>query len=191
MLGLVAPDDDGEERRLLLPAAGDGHPEHGRAMPASVCRSSGSSVRLPAKLTFGSVMVLPLSGAWPGGLPCPWNRGRWIPWHAARPPGASGEANEVGRTDQLPAIGRLRCRVGWWGACGWGRVCQQRPARSLHPGRGGRTRLPPRGLLAVRPRLSVHGFGACSPIEVDGRGVVTRARGSTLRRPCTPTSRSG
>jgi hypothetical protein len=26
-----------------------------------------------------------------------------------------------------------------------GRVCQHRPARSLHPGRGGRTRLPPRG----------------------------------------------
>src|SRR5215207_11006514 len=29
MLGLVAPDDDGEERRLLLPPARDGHPEHG------------------------------------------------------------------------------------------------------------------------------------------------------------------
>jgi hypothetical protein len=30
-----------------------------RAIPASVCRNSGSSVRLPAKLTLGSVMMLP------------------------------------------------------------------------------------------------------------------------------------
>jgi len=29
VLGLVAPHDHGEERRLLLPATGDGHPEHG------------------------------------------------------------------------------------------------------------------------------------------------------------------
>src|SRR5215218_861516 len=40
-----------------------------RAIPPSVCRSSGSSVRLPAKLTAASVMVLPLPVAWPGGLP--------------------------------------------------------------------------------------------------------------------------
>jgi hypothetical protein len=46
-----------------------------------------------------------------------------------------------------PARGRLGCRVGWRSACGWGRACQHRPARSLHPGRGGRTRLPPRGLV--------------------------------------------
>jgi integrase len=44
-------------------------------IPLSVCRSSGWSVRLPAKLTLASVMVLPLPVAWPGGLPCPWNRG--------------------------------------------------------------------------------------------------------------------
>jgi hypothetical protein len=30
---------------------------------------------LPAKLTLGSVMVHPSWIAWPGGLPCPWNRG--------------------------------------------------------------------------------------------------------------------
>jgi hypothetical protein len=29
MLGLVAPHDHGKERRLLLPTARDGHPEHG------------------------------------------------------------------------------------------------------------------------------------------------------------------
>jgi hypothetical protein len=32
-------------------------------------------VRLPAKLTAASVIVLPLPGAWAGGLPCPWTRG--------------------------------------------------------------------------------------------------------------------
>jgi len=30
MLGLVAPHEHGEERRLQLPPAGYGHPEHGR-----------------------------------------------------------------------------------------------------------------------------------------------------------------
>src|SRR5918992_3400455 len=72
---------------------------------------------------------------------------RWTPWHAERPPGASGGANEVGHG--------LGCRVGSARAPGWlvalvagGRACQHRPARSLHPGRGGRTRLPARGPLA-------------------------------------------
>src|SRR5215211_9143513 len=36
-------------------------------------------------------------------------------------------------------------------AGGW--ACRHRPARSLHPGCGGRTRLPPRELPAARPRL--------------------------------------
>ena len=75
MLGLVSPHDHGEERRLLLPPTADGYPEHGPgAMPPSVERTSGWLVRLPAKLMAGSVMVLPLPVAWPGGLPCPWNR---------------------------------------------------------------------------------------------------------------------
>jgi hypothetical protein len=34
VLGLVAPDDHGEERRLLFPPAGDGHPEPGPGDPA-------------------------------------------------------------------------------------------------------------------------------------------------------------
>jgi hypothetical protein len=36
-----------------------------------------------------------------------------MPWHAKRPPGASGEANEVGYVNSLPAVGRLGRRVGW------------------------------------------------------------------------------
>ena len=58
VLGLVPPHDHGEERRLLLPPTRHRHPEHGRAIPPSVCGSSGWSVRLPAKLTLGSVMAL-------------------------------------------------------------------------------------------------------------------------------------
>jgi hypothetical protein len=72
VLGLVAPHDHGEERRLLLSRRLlTATRNMALAMLLSVCRSSGSSVRLPAKLTLGSVMVLPLSVAWPGGLPCP------------------------------------------------------------------------------------------------------------------------
>src|SRR5215204_4299947 len=58
----------------------------------------------------------------PGRAVCPARGpgGRWTPWHAKRPSGASDGANEVGRTDQLPADGRLRSRVGCWSACGWG-----------------------------------------------------------------------
>jgi hypothetical protein len=83
MLGLVAPQmtvkNDGSCSRRPDTATRN----IARAMPPSVCRSSGSSVRLPAKLTLASVMVLPLPVAWPGGLPCPWTRGDGrAPWHA-------------------------------------------------------------------------------------------------------------
>jgi hypothetical protein len=62
--------------------------------------------------------------------------------------------------------GRLRCRVGWRRlplAVGHAR---NRPARSLHPGRGGGTKVPPRELLAARPRLSRSG----SRLVETGRG---------------------
>jgi hypothetical protein len=67
--------------------------------------------------------------------------------------GASGGANEVGPFwIRLPSgLGSGAGLVGW-SACGWGRACQHRPARSLHPGRGGSTRLPPRGRSPARPR---------------------------------------
>src|SRR5829696_3659517 len=91
-----------------------------RAMPLSVCRSSGSSVRLPAKLTLASVMVCPF--LLPGRAVCSalGTGGRWTPWHAERPPGASGGANEVGPFwIRLPTVvGSGAGLVG--GACGWG-----------------------------------------------------------------------
>jgi hypothetical protein len=81
--------------------------------------------------------------------------GRWTPWHATRPPGASGGVNEVGAprsrcrpsAAQDPAwlVGRLRLGVGH---------AIYRSARSLHPGAVGEQGSPPRGLLATRPRLS-------------------------------------
>jgi hypothetical protein len=43
MLGLVTPDDHGEERRLLVPRPDTATRNMARAMPASVCRSSGPS----------------------------------------------------------------------------------------------------------------------------------------------------
>src|SRR4029450_3531217 len=83
--------------------------------------TSRSSVRLPAKLTLASVMVWPLPVAWPGGLPCPWNRGRWTPWHATRPPGASGRANEVGHESRCrPSVGSGAGLVGGALAAGVG-----------------------------------------------------------------------
>jgi hypothetical protein len=60
-----------------------------RAIPPSVCRSSGSSVRSPAKLTLASVMLLH-SCAWPGGLPILVDRGL----AAVRPPAYGGLADD-------------------------------------------------------------------------------------------------
>ena len=142
--------DHGEERRrttLLLPPTRHRHPEHGPGDPASVCRSSRVVGEVAGKARW------PRSCCIPGGLPCllgPGDGG-----HCGMPREPQGQATEPTKSamDQAAEHGRLRCRVGWWSACGWGRACQHRPARSLHPGRGGRTRLPPRGPLVARFRL--------------------------------------
>src|SRR5215213_3542809 len=51
----------------------------------------------------------------PGRAVCPalGPGGRWTPWHAERPPGASGGANEVGPTRSGCRPWPVRCRVGW------------------------------------------------------------------------------
>jgi len=49
-----------------------------------------------------------------------------MPWHAKRAPGASDRANESAM-DHGRRPWSARCRVGWWGACGWG---SGRPAPS-------------------------------------------------------------
>src|SRR5512132_3286198 len=120
---------------------------------------------------------LPLSVAWPGGLSCPWNRGtvdtvacrestrgkrqsqRSRPWIDCRAPSA-----------QEPSwLARLRLGVGH---------AIYRPARSLRPGRGGRTRLPPRELLAARPRFSPQ--SACVNLSAR-RGPCRLGRGRPRR----------
>ena len=67
-----------------------------------------------------------------------------------------GQAREPTKSAMHQLAGHRSAQVPGWlvALAAGGRACQHRPARSLHPGRGGRTRLPPRGLLAVRPRLS-------------------------------------
>ena len=152
VLGLVAPDDDGEERCLLLPPTADGDPEPGpgdaalggadlglvgevageadarpRSCPAPSCCLAGRSA-LPLEPGDGGHRGMPRD-----------HRGkRW--------------SQRVGRGSGLPAVA---AQVLSWlgGACGWGSGMQHRPARSLHPGRGWRTRLPPRELPAARLRL--------------------------------------
>jgi hypothetical protein len=85
MLGLVAPHDHGDGTTAPAPAGPTPPPRNmARAMPPSVWRTSGSSVRLPAKLgCLGHDSAL--LNAWPGGLPCPWNRGTvdTVAWHQA------------------------------------------------------------------------------------------------------------
>src|SRR5215211_6702418 len=155
MLGLVAPHDHGEERRLLLPPPRHGHPEAGSGDPALGVADLGVVGEVAgeahARLGHGPVLLLP------GRAVCPalGTGGRWTPWHAERAPGASGGANEVGPFwIRLPSVlGSGAGLVGGALAAG-GRACQHRPARSLHPGRDGRTRLPSRGSLAAHPRQS-------------------------------------
>jgi hypothetical protein len=120
VLGLVPLDDHGEERRLLLPPTRHGPRNMARAIPPSVELTSGSSVRLPAKLTLASVMPLPsccLAGR--SALPLePGDGGhRGMP---QEPQGQAVEPTKSARPDQVAGCGRLGCWVGWRGACGWG-----------------------------------------------------------------------
>jgi hypothetical protein len=69
----------------------DAQPTEGtRALESLWVNGAPTSLRLERTRLF-----LALTG--PGGLAYPWNRGRWMPWHANRPLGASDRANEVGR----------------------------------------------------------------------------------------------
>jgi hypothetical protein len=120
VLGLVAPDDHGEERRLLLPPTRHCHPEHGPSDATLGVADLGVIGEVAAKLTPAWVMVLPLPVAWPGGLPCPWNRGT-VDTVACRESARGKRRSQRSRPCMTsPALGRLGCRVGWWGACGWG-----------------------------------------------------------------------
>ena len=48
--------------------------------------------------------------------------------------GQAVEPTKSASRSGLPSRGSARVPGWWWGACGWGRACQHRPARSLHLG---------------------------------------------------------
>src|SRR5918992_2962846 len=75
MLGLVAPDDHGEERRLLLPPPRHRDPEHGPGDPVLGVADLGVVGEVAGEAHARVGHDVPLPDAWPGGLPCPWNRG--------------------------------------------------------------------------------------------------------------------
>src|SRR5215204_4347534 len=113
MLGLVAPHDHGEERRLLLPTVRHGHPEHGLGDAALGVADLGLVGEVAGEADAGLGHGPAPSGAWPGGLPCPWTRGT-VDTVACR------EATRGKRRSQRsrPSIkdagrGRFGCRVGW------------------------------------------------------------------------------
>src|SRR4029453_8468325 len=75
--------------------------------------------------------------------------GRWMPCMLKDRQGQAVEPTKSARSGS-GAAGRWSARVPAWlvGAlAAGGRACQDRPARSLHPGCGGRARLSPRGPL--------------------------------------------
>jgi hypothetical protein len=93
-------------------------------------RAVGRTIATPAGVVAGGLLLRrgPTEVAWPWSFGCLAGRsalpldpgGRWTPWHAARPPGASDGANEVGHArDRRPRAGS-GAGVSWWRACGWG-----------------------------------------------------------------------
>ena len=118
MLRLVAPHDHGEERRrTTAPAPADPTPPPGtrprRSRPrcAAAPRVVGE-VAGKAHAGLGhaaSRAVCPALGPGDGG-------------HCGMPREPQGQATEPTKSamDQAAEHGRLRCRVGWWSACGWG-----------------------------------------------------------------------
>jgi hypothetical protein len=143
MLGLVTPHDHGEERRLLLPPPTDGHPEHGPGDPAFGVANLGVVGEVAGEARAGLGHGPAPSCCLPGGLPCPWNPGDG--GHRGMPREPQGQAVEPTKSamDETAEHARLGCRLGGGALAAWGRACQHRPARSLHPRRGGRMWPPP------------------------------------------------
>ena len=80
--------------------------------PRSGCRRS---LRLPRS------WLLPLPVAWPdGSCPALGPGGRWTPVACQETAGGKRQSQRSRPRIKVAGRGRLRCRVGWWGACGWG-----------------------------------------------------------------------
>jgi hypothetical protein len=78
------------------------------------------------------------SGCLPGGLPCPWTPGTVDAVARHQAPRDNRQSQRRRPSIKAAGRGRLGCRVGWWGARGWGSDRPAPSARSLHLGRGGR-----------------------------------------------------
>ena len=142
-------------------------------------------------------MILPFLDAWPGGLPCPWTRGT-VDTVACRETTRGKRQSQRGRPDRIkndhPWVGSGAGLVGGVLAAG-GRACQHRPARSLHPGRGGRTRLPPRGPLAGPFQVARGGscyakLGATARWAMVGAGLAAPGSSAGGRRTRCPRGRA-
>src|SRR5215217_2724740 len=177
MLGLVPPHDHGEERRLLLPPAAHGHPEH---------RPSDAGLGVPNLGVLGEVAGEAdgclghgpaLLNAWPGGLPCPWTRGTVDTVACARPPGASDRANEVGPTGSTAdhGVGSGAGLVGGRLRLGVGHASPVRPDPSTLDVMGERGY----SYTTCRRLLRRRGIAHTIPTRVDQRGRPGRHPGST------------
>jgi hypothetical protein len=150
-IGTTSP---GGTRSLVLPGHATCPKWHGPGRQVE-CTPKPSKQEAPAPAPLERLPCGPLSllaqrpDAWPGGLPCPWNRGT-VDTVACRETTRGKRWSQRSRPDCInrrPWVGSGAGLVGGALAAGsW--ACQHRPASSLHPGRGGRTRLPPRGPLA-------------------------------------------
>src|SRR5215213_4130266 len=121
MLGLVAPHDHGEERRLLLPTVRHGHPEHGPGDAALGVANLGvvGEVAGEADACLGhGAVLLGLSGR--AVCPALGPGGRWTPRHAERPPRGKRWSQRNRPSIKVAGRGRLGAGLVGGAACGWG-----------------------------------------------------------------------
>ena len=113
MLGLAAPDDHGEERRLLLPPARHGHSEHGPGDAALGVADLGLVGEVGGEADACLGHGLPSWDCLAGRSALPLEPGDG--GHRGMPPGRQGQATEPTKSamHRLTGRGRLRCRVGW------------------------------------------------------------------------------
>ena len=142
VLGLVAPDDHGEERRLLLPPAADSHPEGRPGDAALGVADLGVVGEVAGEADAGLGHGPAPFGCLAGRSALPLDRGDG--GHQGMPQGRQGQAMEPTKSadwiNRRPWLAQVPSRLAALAAGGW--ACQPRAARSLHPGRGGENEAP-------------------------------------------------
>src|SRR4030095_9772466 len=116
----------------------DGHPEHGPGDATLGVADLGVLGEVAGEAHAGLGHGASLLNAWPGGLPCPWTRGT-VATVACREATRGKRWSQRSRPDWINRPPGPAQVPSWLAAlAAGGRACQPRPARSLHPGRGGR-----------------------------------------------------